>query len=1394
MEQLIQGVIIEAGPNNPFQKIIAEACDLESSQSFFIESIEFLSSQKIKIKLYAPPEKMAKIKAAVIKEVPLFLASDISCEVEGYNLDLADDILIKRAIKELSRKYPHYDSFLRTLDFKLQDNSLLFKTPNQACFKSLEQTGFVKAFTKTLKEFGLNKQVELEIDHNFTPLIYENNTASKPKNKVKPPQVLRGKNILQPPMPIKEAYQKEGWGVIEGKLFAWEKVALKKGGYLYILLLTDFEDSMTVKAFKLNNDPQKGCYYRIAGKIELDSYSQENVLMAGDIVEVKPPLITDSAPLKRVELHLHTKMSDMDGLIEAEALAETLSKYQHQGAAITDHGVVQAFPSFYQAFAARDLKMILGLEGNVIFGDNPIVSGKENVNLHQQQLVFLDLETTGLTPWGNEIIEIGAIKVSQDKITEFQRFVKPQKMPDQTVLDLTGIELNQLKTAPSLAEIWPEFLALIKDTVIIAHNAEFDINFLKARAKIEKLAPLNHLAVIDTLNLSRALNKDFRSHSLGNLAKKFGIKIDNHHRALADAQATRNLWLAMQRLPNFPTANTLLAFKELAQNISWKNIFPHHVTILAQNQKGLQNLYSLVTISHLEYFFRRPCILKKDLEKYRKGLLFGSGCLEGLIYQKLLAGVDDEAIIEQIKFFDYVEVLSPQVLLKATTITDLKQAEKLTQRLIKLAKSADKKAVAVSNAHYLTQEDHVFHDILSHQGNPLSKSAVSHLKTTTELLQDFAFLSKAQREELIITNSQMIFEMIEDVKPVPDGLYPPKMERETERIKEMTWEKAISLYNDPLPPLIQQRIQQELKGILDYGYASIYLISHLLVKKSLELGYLVGSRGSVGSSLVAFLCDITEINPLPPHYRCGQCFFSEFFTDSDYDCGLDLAPKKCPHCQSDLIRDGFNIPFEVFLGFKGEKVPDIDLNFAGEIQGLIHNFTEEIFGSENVFRAGTISTVATKTAYGFVRGYLSENNITKSNAEIERLVQGCSGVRRTTGQHPGGLMVVPATMDIHQFTPLQRPANDLRSKVTTTHFDYHSIASRLLKLDLLGHEDPSTLKMLQNLTGVKVADIPAADRETMSIFSSKKALALDNNNTNKEVGTEGISEFGTPFVRSMLVETRPKTFSELIRISGLSHGTDVWLNNAQDLIKQKIATLKQVICTREDIMNNLIRWGLADDKAFKIMEKVRKGRGLSAEEEKELKANKVPNWYIESCKKIKYMFPKAHAAAYVLMSYRVAYFKVHYPLAYYAAYFTSKAKDFNAQIALEGLTRVKQELKLIKEKGNDVTAKERGSLTVLEVLKEAFQRKISFVPVDIYHSEPRHFVVAENSLRPPLICLEGLGENCAQKIVKARTDKEFSSIQDFVSRTQANKNVVLALKKHGALTDLPENNQPSLFE
>ncbi|MDN3449326.1 PolC-type DNA polymerase III [Planococcus sp. APC 3906] len=1211
----------------------------------------------------------------------------------------------------------------------------------------------------------------------------------------------------EPIAEIKSIVDEERRITIEGFVFDVEVRELRSGRSLLTVKITDYTDSILVKMFSRDKEDaelmanvQKGMWLKARGSIQTDTFVRDLVMMAQDMVEINPVRRLDTATDKRSELHLHTPMSAMDAVSSVDSLVAQAAKWGHPAIAITDHAGVQSFPDAYAASKKHGIKAIFGLEANLVDDGVPIAYEERHALLEEETFVVFDLETTGLSAVYDTIIELAAVKIKGGNIIDkFESFANPHHELSATTIDLTGITDDMVKNAPEVEEVIRKYHEWAGDHIMVAHNAAFDMGFLYVCYK--KYGIDKKHATIDTLELARMLHPELKSHRLNTLAKKFGIELTQHHRAIYDTEATSYL---LTHLLKEAHQKGILYHDQLndyvGSNDAYKRARPTHCTLLAQNDEGLKNLFKLVSASHIDYFYRVPRIPRSLLQRHRKGLLVGSGCDKGEVFEAVMQKSMEE-VEQTAKFYDYLEVHPKEVyshLIERELIRDEWNLEDVIRKLVKVSRKLEIPLVATGNVHYLDETDAIFRQVLiGSQGgaNPLNRHKLPkvHFRTTNEMLEAFDFLGEETAYELVVANSNKIADMIDTVKPIKDELYTPKIEGADEEVRELSYSMAHQIYGPTLPEIVEARIEKELKSIIGHGFAVIYLISHKLVKRSLDDGYLVGSRGSVGSSLVATLTEITEVNPLPPHYICRKCKTSEFFDDGSVGSGFDLPDKECPDCGIPFQKEGQDIPFETFLGFKGDKVPDIDLNFSGDYQSRAHNYTKELFGEDNVFRAGTIGTVAEKTAYGYVRGYANDREMTLRGAEIDRLVQGCSGVKRSTGQHPGGIIVVPDYMDIYDFSPIQFPADAQDSEWKTTHFDFHSIHDNLLKLDILGHDDPTVIRMLQDLSGIDPKTIPTDDPEVMKIFSSVDSLGVSEKQIGCKTGTYGIPEFGTRFVRQMLEETKPTTFSELVQISGLSHGTDVWLSNAQELIQNGTCQLSDVIGCRDDIMVYLIYQGLESSLAFKIMESVRKGKGLTPEMEEAMKKEGVPNWYIESCKKIKYMFPKAHAAAYVLMAVRIAYFKVHFPILYYAAYFTVRAEDFDVNAMAKGSSSIRAKLDELNSKGLEASTKEKNLMTVMELALEMVERGFTFQKVDLYKSSADEFIIEGTSLIPPFNAIPGLGTNAAKSIVAARGLGTFLSKEDLQQRGRVSKTIIEYMDDHGCLEGMPDANQLSLF-
>lgn len=1233
------------------------------------------------------------------------------------------------------------------------------------------------------------------------------NKYSRPeykKDEIADENTIMGRNINSEAITIKDINETSGIVCACGDIFKVNIVETKTGRIIITFNITDYSSSITVKCFPKPKDVEKlmeeikvGLYCKVRGEASYDTYAKEVVLMARDIIKLKKIERMDTAQEKRVELHLHTQMSAMDGLSPTSKLIERAAKWGHSAITITDHGVVQAFPEAMDTAKKHKIKVIYGVEGYLVDDGVPIVINNQNESLEHCFVVF-DIETTGLSSENDRITEIGAVKIENGVVIDkFNEFVNPERDIPYKITELTGITNSMVEDAETIEVILPKFLEFIKGSVVVAHNAAFDTAFIKRNS--QKLNLKFENPIMDTIPLAKYLFPTLKRFKLNTIAKHLGISLENHHRAVDDAKATAEILLhcfGLLKEKNILDLNTLN--KEFLGDFDIKKANTYHVIILAKNLVGLKNLYKLISISNLEHFHRRPRLPKTLIEEYREGLIIGSACEAGQVYKEVLQGSSEEDIKEVIKFYDYLEIQpleNNKFMIRNGTVKDESELMEINRKICDLGEKNNLPVVATGDVHFLEPSDEVFRRILM-AGKGFSDAEDQpplYFKTTNEMLREFSYLGEKKCKEVVIYNPNKIAEMVEVIKPIPDGTFPPKIAGAEEEIREMTLSKAHSIYGEELPEIVEKRLDKELNSIINNGYAVLYLIAQKLVAKSLADGYLVGSRGSVGSSFVATMTNITEVNGLPPHYVCPNCKKSEFILDGSIGSGADLPDKECPSCGSQYTKDGHDIPFETFLGFEGDKEPDIDLNFSGENQADIHRYTEVLFGKGFTFKAGTIGTIADKTAYGYVKKYLGEKNITVPQAEIDRLTIGCTGVKRTSGQHPGGIMVVPSDNEIYNFCPVQHPADDPNSDIVTTHFDYHSISGRLLKLDILGHDDPTVLRMLQDLTGLDPKTIPLSDPKVISLFTSPEALGLTIKELDCEVGSYGLPEFGTKFVRQMLLDTQPKSFSDLVRISGLSHGTDVWINNAQYYIKEGFTTLKDCISTRDDIMVYLIYKGLPSKTAFTIMESVRKGKGLTEDHENVMRENDVPDWYIGSCKKIKYMFPKGHAVAYVMMAVRIAYHKVYYPKEYYATYFTVRADDFDADLIVKGEAAIRLKMDELAALGNDIGTKEKGLLTTLELSYEMYKRGIKLLNVDLYKSEAVKFTIENDSIRPPLSSLEGVGENAAKSIVSLRNQGEFISKEDLRIRCKVSKTVIETLDKHGCLKGLPDTNQLSFF-
>lgn len=1320
-----------------------------------------------------------------------------------------------------------YKLYFANSRIKIDGGSALIS--NTTCTESIFSEGECEAlFAQTISRlFGINIDIKIEYfsqsDEEYLreqeqseAKIAAQAAAAKPVPSVKKPEQqnapavghIFGKTFSGDSMPMISINSGDSSVIAEGEVFYTEEVReINKGKNHFKKLtfyITDGEWSLVCQIFGKSevvspfiSAAKRGARLRVMGDYNFSTFDRMDVL---DVraAELLPPLPkkTDDAAEKRVELHMHTKMSALDAITSAGDLVSRAAEWGHRAVAITDHGVVQAFPEAHKAaVAARknnpDFKVIFGVEGYLL--------DETNCAPNDEVIVF-DIETTGLDPKSCAITEIGAVKLVANRRAEvFSRLINPGcHIPDE-ITKLTGITDEMVKDAPSIETVLPEFLEFCGSRPVVAHNAKFDTSFISENAARLGLPFQNK--ILDTLDMSRKLFPNEKTHKLDVMCKRLNVSLENHHRAVDDATATAEVFVKLRQMEFEKNGIKQIGDEELKGR-------PNHIIILAKNYAGLKNLYKLISYSHINHFFKRPKILKSILTNLRDGLIIGSACEQGDLFRAVLNGESAEKIENIANFYDYLEIQplgNNRFMLASPDIPQVSSEEdlkNLNRRILELGDKLGIPVAATCDVHFMDPDDAFYRRVLQgSQGyTDADNQAPLYFRTTEEMLAEFDYLTPEKAFEIVVSNPNKIADMVDIIQPVPDGTYPPSIENSESDLIEMCHKRAHEIYGDVLPKVVENRLKKELDCIIGNGFSVMYMIAQKLVKKSNDAGYLVGSRGSVGSSFVAYLSGITEINSICPHYVCPNCKHSEFFEKGEYKNGVDMPHKDCPECGEPMKKDGHEIPFETFLGFNGDKVPDIDLNFSGEYQATAHKYVEELFGEGYVFKAGTISGIAEKSAIGFAKKYFETKGMSVPQSEIKRAAAGIEDIKRTTGQHPGGVIVCPKTHDIFDFCPIQRPADKRDSDITTTHFDFHSIHDNLLKLDILGHDDPSTLRMLEDLTGVELASIPLDDQETMKIFRGTEVLGVTPEQINSQIGTLGVPEFGTSFTRQMLMDTMPSTFAELIFIAGLSHGTDVWLGNAQELIRNKIATLSEVISVRDDIMTFLILKGLDPDMAFKITELVRKGNaaknGLPEEYESAMREHGVPEWYIDSCKKIKYMFPKAHAAAYVTMAFRVAYFKVHYPVEFYIAYYTVRADLFDSALMAQGKDRAKAEIRRLDQKSKieKLSQTDKNVQTILEVVNEMYERGINFLPVDLYKSHAYKFQRIGNDILPPLNSFAGVGTAAAENIMNARAEGEFLSREDLKARAKVNKKVIETLAEHGCLNGLSESSQMSLFD
>lgn len=1382
---------------------------------------------------------------------------EIEFVTENKELKLEDEeikTIAIRAIERLKSRNTTSKSFLCFYKVYVKNNYIIIELNDEHIKFMLEEVKISSKIESILAEYGLKdykimfsvgdfskelsnveEKIKADMEKQQNIISSEREKIIK-ENSVTETQVYKAKNdfkrgsktkdIKGDVISIKDFYDLYDGEpcIVQGEIFSIEGMVLKSGKTLKTIRITDGESSLTSKIFLDENDNldiSEGKILKLSGKVQMDTYAgNEKTLMINTVNIIEKEVIKkeDTAEEKMVELHTHTKMSEMVGVTDVEDLIKRAKEYGHKAIAITDYSVVHSYPAAYKIGKklSKDddkMKVIFGCEMYMIDDEALMITNPKDKKIDEEEFVVFDIETTGLNSHTNKIIEIGAVKIKAGRIIDrYSQLINPGISIPYHITEITSITNEQVANQPKIDEVIGKFVEFIGDAVLVAHNAPFDMGFIKRDIK-EYLNIDLESSVIDTLQMARDLFPDFKKYGLGDLNKSLGLALEKHHRAVDDSQATANMFIIFLEKYKEKGIEYLKdinkGFEVNVKKQSLKNIM-----VQVKTQEGLKNMYKLVSEGHIKYFGNKKARIPKSvLKENREGLIVGSSLSAHFMNSGELVELylrhDLEKLEETAKFYDYIELLPKstynELIEKEGTgsLASYDEVEKMNKYFYNLGKRLGILVTASSNVHYLDENEDIIRSILLYgSGTVYSPRQYRvnngfYFRTTDEMLKEFSYLGEQEAKEVVITNTNKIADMVEEgIKPIPEGFYPPKMDNAEEIVRTMTYEKAYRIYGDPLPNIVSARLERELNAIINNGFSVLYLSAQKLVKKSLDNGYLVGSRGSVGSSLVAFMMGITEVNALYPHYICDnpECKHSEFIEKEGV--GIDLPDKICPNCGAPLRKDGYSIPFEVFMGFKGDKVPDIDLNFSGEYQSEIHRYCEELFGKENVFKAGTISTLAEKNAEAYVRKYFEDNNLNAVRAEIIRLGRLCQGAKKTTGQHPGGMVIVPQGNSIYEFCPVQRPANDETSESTTTHYDYHVMDEQLVKLDILGHDDPTTIKLLQEYTNMEIKDIPLADKDTLKIFSSTESLGVSPEEIGTEIGTYGIPEFGTGFVRQMLIDTRPTTFAELVRISGLSHGTNVWLNNAQEFVRNGQATLSQIITVRDDIMNYLIDQGLDNSDAFKIMEFVRKGKPKKEPENWEkysnmMKEKNVPDWYIESCRRIEYMFPKGHAVAYVMMAMRIAYFKVHKPLAFYAAFLSRKADDFDMEVMSKGVLAKQKLEELSKEPKLD--PKKKNEQAICEIVVELEARGIELLPVDIYLSEGRKFKIEDGKIRIPLIGISGLGGAVIENILKEREEAKFISVEDLKRRTKMSQTVADKLKSIGAISSLSETNQISLF-
>lgn len=1365
--------------------------------------------------------------AAVRRDIPSINGTLNNAEVRFENNTLTINLLNggktlldskgfdKALIKLISEEFNLYISVNYTGTFEVEENSEEYKAAIQDAQEKINRENLQKAAEfyqeevetaeKREEKHAENTTVEIEVREGkfATPQIIQSS--------IRP---LYGRSIRGKMIPISSISGDSGRIVVWGDVFDIEKKVTKSGDKnIFTIDITDYTGSTTVKVFNsikesaVIDNIKKGDTIVVQGDVEYDKYAGELVVNARSIGTAQKVKVVDNAEKKRVELHMHTNMSQMDAVTSAGDLVNRAYQWGHKAVAITDHGVAQAFPDAMKAADKinkdeEKIKIIYGVEA--YFMDDLVESVKGDADTgFDGTFICFDIETTGLSAARDKITEIGAVKVENGVITDtFSTFANPEMPIPQKITQLTGITDDMVKDAPSQSEAVGAFLEFAGDNVLVAHNAPFDTSFI-AKACEDMGREYNYTS-IDTVAISRAILTDIKNCKLDTVAKFLRLGDFNHHRATDDAEMLARIFINLcQRLTDDYGITKTNDINTKIAGGDFKKLPTYHQIILVKNKTGLKNLYRLISYSHLNYFYKKPRIPKSELVKYREGLIIGSACCAGQLYMAILEGKPWGELKQIASFYDYLEIQpagNNSFMIRDGRFNSVDELHEIDRTIIKLAKELGKPVCATCDVHFMDPTDSEFRKILmAGQGfKDAEQQAPLYFRTTAEMLKEFEWLGKDKAYEYVVENPNKIADMCEYIRPIPKGTFPPNIEGAQEQLIDITWKRAKEKYGDPLPEIVKARLDKELNSITTYGFSVLYMTAQKLVADSEAHGYLVGSRGSVGSSFVATMSGISEVNPLCPHYVCPNCKHSEFITDGSYGSGFDMPPKNCPECGTLMDQDGHEIPFETFLGFKGDKVPDIDLNFSGEYQSKSHRYTEELFGKNNVFKAGTISTVAEKTALGFVKKFAQERGLVMHKAEEKRLAIGCTGVKRTTGQHPGGMVVVPRTNDVYDFCPVQHPANDVNSDNITTHFDFHSIHDTITKLDELGHDVPTIYHYLELYTGIPVMKVSMSDPEVMSLFTSPKALGVTEEDIDSKTGTFSLPECGTAFVRGMLIEAQPKTFTDLLQIAGLSHGTDVWLGNAQELIHNGTCTISEVIGTRDSIMTYLMHKGLEPGMAFKIMEIVRKGNAtklLTEEHFKAMREHNVPEWYIDSCMKIKYMFPKAHAAAYMIATLRLGWYKVHKPVEYYAAYFTVRSENLDGAIAMQGHQAVRDKMNNIKQKQSvhEATAKDEAEFQTLQIVNEMMARKIEFLPVDIYKSEAKMFKVEDGKIRLPFSSLPGVGGAAADSLAETGKHTEYLSIEDMQIKTKVTKAVIETLKDVGVLKDLPESSQMSLF-